>query len=165
MSVMKVTWGDKLVVGRIEGVRDGMGRSGVNQDGNECPDEQNPQPVKGQGGDGFRPWKREPKTKQPKVKISDELAELGYYARSLKLRKGWPDQPLTSPPHILINISETSLSSLLPISLLPLIALASQHLRRVYPRGTRTQSSNFSPELYWRSGTQVAPLNSELAEV
>ncbi|KIJ94784.1 hypothetical protein K443DRAFT_683472, partial [Laccaria amethystina LaAM-08-1] len=31
--------------------------------------------------------------------------------------------------------------------------------RRVYPRGTRIQSSNFAPEVYWRSGTQVASLN------
>jgi phosphatidylinositol phospholipase C delta len=66
---------------------------------------------------------------------------------------------LTSLPHIPINISETSLSSLFPTSLLPLIAHASQHLRRVYPRGTRIQSSNFAPEVYWRSGTQVASLN------
>jgi hypothetical protein len=49
---------------------------------------------------------------------------------------------LISLPHILINISETSLPSLFPASPLPLITHASQHLRRVYPRGTRIQSSN-----------------------
>jgi hypothetical protein len=59
-----------------------------------------------QGGDGFWPWKRKPKTKQPKGKISDELAELGYYARSLTPRNGWPDQrtsPLTFPSLFLLR--------------------------------------------------------------
>jgi phosphatidylinositol phospholipase C delta len=76
--------------------RKGEEEGRVNQDGNECPDERNRQPVEGQGeekGSGlWPPWKRKPKTKQPKVKISDELAELGYYARSMKPRKGWLDQ-------------------------------------------------------------------------
>ena len=170
MNVMKETWGDKLVVGRIEGVQDGMvtpaqlrGRlvvmveyyppvvvkgeqgsgegqpggeelleddddeeewyeeegeeeGGVNQDGNERPDERNQQPVEGQGEDGLWPWKRKPKTKQPKVKISDELAELGYYARSMKPRKGWLDQrtSLLTYPSLFLLILPSSTHTATP---------------------------------------------------
>jgi phosphatidylinositol phospholipase C delta len=90
---------------------------GVNQDGNECPDEQNRQLVEGQGKDGFWPWKRKPKTKQPKAKISDELAELRYYVRSMKPRKGWPDQCtslLTFPSLFLLKAFPSSTHIITP---------------------------------------------------
>ena len=167
VSVMKETWGEKLVVGRIEGVQDematpaqlrgrivvmveyyppvmkgsGEGQLGgeelledddeeeewyeeegeeegrVAQDGTEQPNERNRQPVESQGEDGLWPWKRKPKTKQPKVKISDELAELGYYARSMKPRKGWLDQrtsPLTYPSLFLLKAFPSSTHTTTP---------------------------------------------------
>ena len=91
------------------------------------------------------------KTKQLKVKISDELAELGYYARSMKPRKGWLDQRtslLTFPSIFYLKAFPSSIH-----------IVTQPHLRRIYPRGTRIQSSNFAPEVYWRSGMQVASLN------
>ncbi|KDQ58129.1 hypothetical protein JAAARDRAFT_34942 [Jaapia argillacea MUCL 33604] len=45
-------------------------------------------------------------------KIGEGLARLGVYARSMKPGKDWLNQRLDEPPHILINISETSISSL-----------------------------------------------------
>ncbi|KAF8876785.1 PLC-like phosphodiesterase [Gymnopilus junonius] len=86
--------------------------------------------------------------KPPKPRISEELAELGYYARSLKPPKDWlVENPLnstdnfeeiTTPAHIMFN---------------------SNALRRIFPKGTRIGSSNFDPLTFWRNGSQVASLN------
>jgi phosphatidylinositol phospholipase C delta len=77
-----------------------------------------------EGGEEEQPPEKKPK-------ISDELADLGYYARSVKPAKGWlvksewPQQndrrsvliPGSSeyddPPHVLINISESACARLL----------------------------------------------------
>ncbi|KAJ3714187.1 PLC-like phosphodiesterase [Lentinula raphanica] len=92
-------------------------------------------------------------------KISDELAALGYYARSWKPSKGWLQQELVDPRHILINISETNILSLLPIQLEPLIEHAHLHLRRIFPKGTRIRSSNMDLLKFWRNGSQIVSLN------
>ncbi|KAJ3869013.1 PLC-like phosphodiesterase [Lentinula novae-zelandiae] len=92
-------------------------------------------------------------------KISDELAALGYYARSWKPTKGWLQQELIDPRHILINISESKILSLLPTQLDPLIEHGRLHLRRIFPRGTRIRSSNMDILKLWRNGSHVVSLN------
>ncbi|KAJ3795330.1 PLC-like phosphodiesterase [Lentinula aff. detonsa] len=92
-------------------------------------------------------------------KISDELAALGYYARSWKPSMGWLQQELVDPRHILINISETNILSLLPTQLDPLIQHARLHLRRIFPKGTRIRSSNMDILKFWRNGSHVVSLN------
>lgn len=105
-------------------------------------------------------WPSRPyKTKKERSQISDELAEYGYYARSLKPSKGWHLHPIPSPKHVLINISEPSCLRLVPTSLPQLIEHSAVHLRRIFPKGTRIGSSNFDPLLFWRNGSQVASLN------
>lgn len=116
------------------------------------------------------------KKKHTHARISESLAELGYYARSMKPRKGWLLQrehrrvpsadyclfvtaEITDPKHVLINISESSCASLIPRSLDGLIDHAQRHLRRIYPRGTRIGSSNLDPLRFWRNGSQVTSLN------
>jgi len=59
----------------------------------------------------------------------------------------------------MINISESALSALLPHSVHELSSNALAHLRRIYPRGTRIESSNFDPIKFWRNGSHVASLN------
>ncbi|KAJ4494862.1 PLC-like phosphodiesterase [Lentinula edodes] len=92
-------------------------------------------------------------------KISDELAALGYYARSWKPTKGWLQQELIDPRHILINISESKILSLLPTQLDPLIEHGRLHLRRIFPRGTRIRSSNMDILKLWRNGSHIVSLN------
>ncbi|KAF6747522.1 phospholipase C [Ephemerocybe angulata] len=147
------------------------------------------------GGQGLWPFKRK-KTQDgsggdegqekppPKQKISEELAELGYYARSMKPAQGWLTQRFEDPRHIMINISESACSRLLstlqdnkskkhpehqhhhlqdilhvPSPLTSLVHHSSHHLRRIFPRGTRIRSSNLDPSKFWRSGSQVVSLN------
>ncbi|KAF7361277.1 Phosphoinositide phospholipase C [Mycena sanguinolenta] len=98
-------------------------------------------------------------TKAEKAKISDELAELGYYARSLKPAKGWVTEKISDPLHVLINISESACGALIPASLPELIEHGTAHLRRIFPKGTRIRSGNLDPLRFWRSGAHIAALN------
>ena len=66
---------------------------------------------------------------------------------------------ISSPPHVMINISEPACLALISHSLSALISHGSEHLRRIFPRGTRIGSSNFNPATFWRNGSQVASLN------
>ncbi|KAH7912112.1 PLC-like phosphodiesterase [Hygrophoropsis aurantiaca] len=102
------------------------------------------------------------KHNHPRPKIGESLAALGFYTRSMKPTKDWLTEELSSPPHppnILINISESSISSLIPHALDTLIANAQKQLRRVYPKGIRLSSSNLDPLKFWRGGSQIACLN------
>lgn len=95
-------------------------------------------------------------------KISDSLADLGFYTRSMKPIKHWLTEELPSPPHppnILMNISESFILSMLPHSLSELIEDSRRRIRRIYPRGVRLSSSNLDPLKQWRSGSQIVCLN------
>lgn len=59
----------------------------------------------------------------------------------------------------MINISESGIDSLLPHSRTLLISHGRDHLRRVYPKGTRINSGNQDPAKQWRNGSHVACLN------
>ncbi|KAH0835716.1 PLC-like phosphodiesterase [Lanmaoa asiatica] len=93
-------------------------------------------------------------------KIADSLANLGFYARSMKPPKAWWRQVFPSPPHppnVAININELHLPHLSHIPALQ--QHATHYIRRVYPHGLRVTSSNLDPCVQWRSGTQMACLN------
>jgi len=94
-----------------------------------------------------------------KEKISDTLAALGPYARSMKPKKNWLVSETPYPVPILINISESSIDSLPPQSQPLLVSHAQEHLRRVYPKGTRVASGNQDPVKQWRNGSHIACLN------
>ncbi|KAG2155289.1 PLC-like phosphodiesterase [Suillus bovinus] len=96
------------------------------------------------------------------AKIADSLADLGFYARSMKPGKHWLTEELQSPPYppnILMNISESCILSMLPHLLSELIEHSLRRIRRIYPRGVRLSSSNLDPLKQWRNGSQIVCLN------
>ena len=68
-------------------------------------------------------------------------------------------EDLTQPANILINISESALSALIPTQLNAIVENARKHLRRVYPRGSRVRSGNLNPAKFWRAGSHFTALN------
>lgn len=94
-------------------------------------------------------------------RISPSLAALGVYAKSVKPRGDFTAQgktvlpcpiialtsrtAITEPLHCLLNISENALSKLIPGRLEALVQTGHTHQTRVYPRGTRVQSTNLNP--------------------
>ena len=119
------------------------------------------------------------KEQHDQKRVSEILAEYGYYARSMKPQNGWVNQcrvvfllfsslnahphlpDITDPKHIVINISEAGCERVLStISLIPRLITHSQHyVRRIYPNGWRIDSSNYDPLQFWRSGAHIASLN------
>ncbi|KAL0572214.1 hypothetical protein V5O48_009749 [Marasmius crinis-equi] len=166
VQIMKDVWGDKVVHGKLRDLdivspKDVRGKillmveyypakniqnneSSSSSSSDDEIDEDAPKPVTEHEARGL---------------ISPELAELGFYARSMKPQKDWLTQDLLEPRNILINISEPSISALLPNSLFHLIDNAKKHLHRVYPNGLRVTSSNMNPLRFWRNGSQIVTLN------
>ncbi|KHN97960.1 1-phosphatidylinositol-4,5-bisphosphate phosphodiesterase gamma 2 [Metarhizium album ARSEF 1941] len=98
----------------------------------------------------------------PPAGIIPELADLGVYAQSVKpVDNSWfnPGTLVNGPHHHLINLSESGLSSHLPGESIAIAAHNSQHLMRVYPKGTRISSSNLKPLQFWAIGAQICALN------
>jgi phosphatidylinositol phospholipase C delta len=98
----------------------------------------------------------------PSTLIVPELAELGVYAQSVKPSdNSWfePGELTNGPHHHLINVSETGLSSHLPGQSILIAKHNSKHLMRVFPKGTRINSSNLKPVPFWGLGAQICAIN------
>lgn len=93
--------------------------------------------------------------------IVPELAELGVYAQSVKPRdNSWFESVLKDGPrNHLINVSETGLASYMPASNQRIAWHNSQHLMRVFPKGTRISSKNLKQVPFWGIGAQICAMN------
>lgn len=109
-----------------------------------------------------RNYKKEKEAAAPSAVIIPALSELGVYAQSVKPpNNAWFEKGILegSPHHPLINVSETGLSSHLPAHAQLIAKHNSNHLMRVYPKGTRISSGNLNPVPFWDVGAQICALN------
>jgi phosphatidylinositol phospholipase C delta len=94
--------------------------------------------------------------------IIPELAALGVYAQSVKPSdNSWydPGTLRNGPHHHLINLSEVGLRSHMPAQNSRIARHNSNHLMRVFPKGTRISSANLNPVPFWALGAQICALN------
>ncbi|KAF6758093.1 1-phosphatidylinositol-4,5-bisphosphate phosphodiesterase 1 [Ephemerocybe angulata] len=92
------------------------------------------------------------------IKMSFRLASLLVYTVGVKWHGIGGDGVDYAPEHI-FSLSENSANKLLKASMTDLIEHDRTHLVRIYPKGTRVNSTNYEPHRYWAAGCQVVAIN------
>ncbi|KAJ6591818.1 PLC-like phosphodiesterase [Mycena vulgaris] len=100
-----------------------------------------------------------------KVPMSMALASLLVYTVGVKCR-GIDDSEEYAPEQI-FSLSESRANKFIqgPVGMVELIKHNRNHLVRVYPRGTRVNSTNYEPLQYWAAGCQLVALNIQTMDL
>jgi phosphatidylinositol phospholipase C delta len=91
------------------------------------------------------------------AKMSFALAALVVYTVGVKCR-GINKKEKYAPEHI-FSLSENTANKYLKHGVVDLIKHNRAHLVRIYPRGTRLNSTNYEPHRYWPAGAQLVAIN------
>ncbi|KAF8877451.1 PLC-like phosphodiesterase [Gymnopilus junonius] len=98
---------------------------------------------------------------QNNMKMSFRLASLLVYTVGVKCR-GVSSSITYAPEHI-FSLSENSVNKILKVEgsggMKDLVKHTHGHLVRIYPKGTRVNSSNYEPHRYWAAGCQLVAIN------
>lgn len=96
---------------------------------------------------------------QPKVLMAPELLPLLVYTTGVSFRG--LDHAQVYPLTHLFSLSEPRADSLVHSgsNALRLVNHTREHLVRVYPKGTRVDSSNYEPHKFWAAGCQLVTVN------
>lgn len=89
--------------------------------------------------------------------MSFALVALLVYTVGVKFR-GINKKEDYAPEHM-FSLSENNCSRLIRQGMLELLKHNRTHLTRIYPRGTRLQSTNFEPHRFWATGAQLVAIN------
>jgi len=71
----------------------------------------------------------------------------------------------TYDPVHLFSLSERAASKIMKTSMLDLIKHNRTHTIRIYPKGTRLNSTNYEPHRYWASGAQLVAMNWQTCDL
>ncbi|KAK7890157.1 hypothetical protein LTR67_008623 [Exophiala xenobiotica] len=100
-----------------------------------------------------------PEKKKKAYKVLTTLSELGVYTRAYTFKHF--SQPEASIPTHVFSLSESKMHSMHadPVHGPALFDHNKKFLMRVFPKGTRINSSNVDPTFHWRQGAQMVALN------
>ena len=96
-------------------------------------------------------------TAPAKKEMSFRVASLLVYTIGVKCRG--LDPSVEYAPEQVFSLSENAATKFLKANMNDLIRHTHSHLVRVYPKGTRVDSSNYHPHRYWAGGCQLIALN------
>ncbi|XP_059811761.1 1-phosphatidylinositol 4,5-bisphosphate phosphodiesterase delta-3-like [Hypanus sabinus] len=102
--------------------------------------------------------------KKNKKKLTKELSDLVIYCQSTHFQsfeQTWSRQA----PHETSSFSETKAKRLIAENGFSFVAHNTLQLSKVYPLGSRVDSSNFNPQEMWNGGCQLVALNFQKAGV
>ena len=99
-------------------------------------------------------------TKDKKMRIASELSSMIFYCTSVKW-KDW-ETSAQSGYELMSSFGEkqaTTVTNKKGGNAIHLVRYSMRNFARVYPKGTRVDSSNFDPQPMWNSGMQLVALN------
>ncbi|KZS96863.1 PLC-like phosphodiesterase [Sistotremastrum niveocremeum HHB9708] len=105
----------------------------------------------------------EKSVEKPKVKMSLALVGLLVYTVGVKCR-GINKKEHYKPEH-LFSLSEKTANKIIKQSVHDIIKHNRTHLVRIYPSGTRLNSSNYEPHRFWASGAQLVAINWQTTDL
>ncbi|KIJ28576.1 hypothetical protein M422DRAFT_784554 [Sphaerobolus stellatus SS14] len=100
---------------------------------------------------------------RPKIKMSEALAALLVYTVGVKCR-GINKKEHYAVEH-LFSLSEKTANKVLKQGMMDLIKHNKSHVVRIYPKGTRVNSSNYEPHRYWAAGAQLVAINWQTSDL
>ena len=105
---------------------------------------------------------QKPKKSSKRLKLSQKLSDLVVYTQSRHF-KDFEDARQKSDYHHISSLVETKMEKLCKDSK-EFVNHTSRQFVRIYPKGSRVNSSNYSPILPWANGCQIVALNYQFKE-
>ncbi|KAJ3834610.1 hypothetical protein F5878DRAFT_568314 [Lentinula raphanica] len=90
-------------------------------------------------------------------KTSPDLLSLLVYTVGVKYRG--INKTEVYRPEEMFSLSEKMANKMLKVGMIDLIKHTRGHLVRIYPQGTRVNSTNYLPHRYWSTGAQLVAIN------
>lgn len=107
-----------------------------------------------------------PKKKKVSVKVHPDLSAITYLGTG-KVKAFTPDTSAAIPCDMMASYGETKVIKTMknPTKVDGWIEHNKNHLSRIYPKGTRIDSSNYMPVAAWSSGSQLVALNYQTGDL
>lgn len=87
-----------------------------------------------------------------------EMSDLVVYLQPIRF-KTFEEAERRGRSFEVSSFAETQATSLLKEKPIEFVGLNKRQFSRIYPRGTRVDSSNYIPQIYWNAGCQMVALN------
>ncbi|XP_069484497.1 1-phosphatidylinositol 4,5-bisphosphate phosphodiesterase zeta-1 isoform X2 [Ambystoma mexicanum] len=112
-------------------------------------------------------WKLGRTSKVPKMEMSDEMLTLSTYVIYVKATKfqSFDHSKNTQKFDQSTSLSENKARKLSECSAADFVAHTTRFFTRIYPKGTRVDSSNYNPQPFWNVGCQMVSLNFQTAGI
>ncbi|XP_064420770.1 1-phosphatidylinositol 4,5-bisphosphate phosphodiesterase beta-2 [Latimeria chalumnae] len=98
------------------------------------------------------------------VTAYEEMSSLVNYIQPIKF-DSFETAKKKNRSYIISSFTETKAYDLLTKSPLQFVEYNKRQMSRIYPKGTRMDSSNYMPQMFWNSGCQMVALNFQTMDL
>ncbi|XP_058806917.1 1-phosphatidylinositol 4,5-bisphosphate phosphodiesterase-like [Phymastichus coffea] len=92
------------------------------------------------------------------------LSSMINYAQPVKFQS-WEHAEKKNIHHNMSSFSETAALNHLKTSAIEFVNYNKRQMSRIYPKGTRVDSSNYMPQVFWNAGCQMVALNFQTPDL